>query len=241
MSDSSYLGQSPIFGDFPHQVIPATGVANYTMNFKVSGTNGVLVFINGAIQRPGVDFTASGTQLLFTDVVANGAQIFVYGMGLPKSSLAPSMGSVGNAELEAGLKATSAEVKALSSADKLVTPASLVGLPFSKEYVSAELEIIAGALITLPHGLGVVPKLVDAVLVCKVANAAYVPGDIVNVTLDNQGTNSLTWGTSCVRDSTNILIRPSGTAGSFILLDKSTTQAFQITNTSWRLVVRAFA
>lgn len=128
--------------------------------------------------------------------------------------------------------ATGTEIPAMSN---------IAALPFTKFYESPEQIITNGVLLTLAHGLGTIPKLVDAVLVCKVANAGYVPGDVVNVTLDNQGTNSLTWGASCVRDATNLLVRPSGTAGSFILLDKTSTAAFQITNTSWRLVVRAWA
>lgn len=132
-------------------------------------------------------------------------------------------------------------ISGTSGVDKVKDINAVPFLPFTKFYESPELTITAGGLITLAHGLGTVPKLVDAVLVCKVANAGYVPGDIVNITLDNQGTNSLTWGASCVRDTTNLLVRPSGTVGSFLLLDKTSTAAFQITNTSWRLVVRAWA
>ena len=102
---NSYLGQSPVFGDFPSHILTGDGTAAYTLNFKSSGTNGVLVFLNGAVQRPGIDFSVVGDQLTFQENVAIGVQIFVYGMGLPKSSLAPSMGSVSEDILDAELKA----------------------------------------------------------------------------------------------------------------------------------------
>ena len=101
---TSYLGQSPVFGDFPFQILSGDGTAVYTLNFKSSGTNGVLVFLNGAVQRPGFDFSVIGDQLTFQANVSIGVQIFVYGMGLPKSSLAPSQGSIAFAQLDADVQ-----------------------------------------------------------------------------------------------------------------------------------------
>lgn len=112
---------------------------------------------------------------------------------------------------------------------------------FSKEYVSPEQTIVAGGLLTLAHGLGSKPKLVTGTLVNVTTDGNYVPGDEVQVTLDNQGTNSLTWGASVVTTATDLQVRPSATAGSFILLNKTATSAFQITNANWRLIVRAWA
>lgn len=101
---NSYIGQAPVFGDFPFQILSGDGTASYTMSFKVSNENGMLVFLNGAIQRPGIDFTAGGNALVFSGAVAIGVQIFAYGMGLPKSTLATSAGSIGDVELSASLK-----------------------------------------------------------------------------------------------------------------------------------------
>ena len=122
---NSYFGQAPVFGDFPSQVITSTGTTIYNLDFKVSSENGVLVFLNGAVQRPGIDFTASGNVITFSEVVPVGVQIFVYGMGLPKSTLAPSAGSVGPAEVQAGLFATEQETIDGVVNNKAVSPASL--------------------------------------------------------------------------------------------------------------------
>lgn len=121
----SYIGQAPVFGDFGFQSITATGSSVYTMNFKVSSENGLLVFLDGAIQRPGIDYSAGGNTINFADVVPVGVQIFLYSMGLPKSTLAPSAGSVGPAEVQAGLYATVPETVAGIRTDRAVNPAGL--------------------------------------------------------------------------------------------------------------------
>lgn len=121
----SYIGQAPVFGDFGFQSITSTGSSIYTMNFKVSSENGLLVFLDGAIQRPGIDYSAGGNTINFADVVPVGVQIFLYSMGLPKSTLAPSAGSVGPAEVQAGLYATVPETVAGVRTDRAVNPAGL--------------------------------------------------------------------------------------------------------------------
>lgn len=122
---SSYIGQAPVFGDFPFQILTGANTASYTLSYQVSNENGMLVFLNGAIQRPGIDYTASGTSLVFSESVATGVQIFTYGMGLPKSTLAPSAGSVGTAELAAGVKATGASAQDWTNALQVLTPDGL--------------------------------------------------------------------------------------------------------------------
>lgn len=122
---SSYLGQSPVFGDFPSQILTGDGTADYTLNYKSSGTNGVLVFLNGAVQRPGIDYSVSGQALTFQENVAIGVQILTYGMGLPKSSLAPSAGSVGSAELASDVYATVLESQDWTNMIKLLSPKGL--------------------------------------------------------------------------------------------------------------------
>ena len=83
----SYFGQSPSFGDFPFQVLTGDGTKTYKTSFKTAGERGVLVFINGAVQRPGIDYTAAGDVIVFSENINPGAQIFVYGMGLPKTEI----------------------------------------------------------------------------------------------------------------------------------------------------------
>lgn len=111
---------------------------------------------------------------------------------------------------------------------------------FSGSYTSSQQTITAGGPLTLNHSLGVRPTLFQSRLICTIAEGGYSVGDEVMVTYDNQATNSLSWGMSVVLDATAINIRFSGTAQTFILLNKSTGAAFNITNANWRLVVRAW-
>lgn len=122
---NSYLGQTPVFGDFPFQILSGDGTSFYELNFKTNGTNGLLVFLNGAVQRPGIDFTCDGNALTFSANVSVGVQIFVYGMGLPKSSLAPSAGSVGVAELSADVRAFNGDAQDWTNLLKILTPKGL--------------------------------------------------------------------------------------------------------------------
>lgn len=122
---SNYIGQAPVFGDFPFEILTGDGTNFYELSFKTNGTNGLLVFLNGAVQRPGIDFTCDGNALTFSANVSVGVQIFVYGMGLPKSSLAPSAGSVGLAELSNEVRASGGDAQDWSNLLKLLTPKGL--------------------------------------------------------------------------------------------------------------------
>lgn len=84
---NSYFGNLPNIGEFPFQIITGGGTKAYQLSFTSGGTKGVLVFVDGAVQRPDIDYSANGDVIVFSENVTLGAQIFVYGLGLPKSSL----------------------------------------------------------------------------------------------------------------------------------------------------------
>ncbi|WP_303674711.1 hypothetical protein [Vampirovibrio chlorellavorus] len=111
---------------------------------------------------------------------------------------------------------------------------------FSKTYTSPEQIITSGGALTLAHGLGERPKSLRFTLVCNAANINYSIGDEVD--LDSvRRENSINGGLSVVVDATNIYIRYGSNATVFLLLNKSTGVGTDITNSNWRLVVRAFA
>lgn len=145
---SSYLGQAPVFGDFPSQVLTGNGGASYTLNYQVPNENGMLVFLNGAVQRPGVDFAASGNNLVFSEGVASGVQIFTYGMGLPKSMLSTSAGSINTAQLAGGIYANTSEAQDWTNATKLLSPKGL-----SDAFKGGNQSVAANGYQKLPGGL----------------------------------------------------------------------------------------
>lgn len=144
----SYIGQNPVFGDFPYQTLIGDGTASYTLNFNVSNENGLLVFLNGAIQVPGENYTAGGTSLQFADNVPIGTQIFAYGMGLPKSMLSTSAGAIGLNELAAGVYANAAEARSFINDTKVITPKTL-----ADAFTGSNQSLTANGYQKLPGGL----------------------------------------------------------------------------------------
>lgn len=113
-------------------------------------------------------------------------------------------------------------------------------LPFTKEYVSPELPIVAGGSISLNHGLGVTPKLLFRTLVCKTAEYGYSIGD----TIDFPGTQdaATAYGLVLVPNSTNIFGRYGSIDNAIYILNKTTGGGPNgITLANWRLIVRAWA
>jgi hypothetical protein len=127
-----------------------------------------------------------------------------------------------------------------SETDSAISTATS-SLPFSSEYTSTQQTITVAGSLTLAHGFGSRPKIIQGELVCITADLGYSPGDIVDIGdgLTYFGTGS----NGCVfySDSTNIYVRYGGSSGPFILLTKNTGVASTTTPANWRLVVKAWA
>lgn len=112
--------------------------------------------------------------------------------------------------------------------------------PLSAGYVSANQTITSAGLITLAHGLALQPKLVMLELVCTTADAGYAISDVILM-----GPQSTTTAANRVNavyyDATNVNVRYSSDANCFVYANKTTGASAVLTNTSWRLRVRAFA
>lgn len=112
--------------------------------------------------------------------------------------------------------------------------------PFTKSFSSAQQTITSGGTVTIPHGLGVKPTLVQYVLQCITAEAGYSVGAEVWQVQANPGT---TFGSlPMVIDATNIVVRYGANSTSFWAGNFGTgAGAVGLTNANWRLVVRAWA
>ncbi len=110
----------------------------------------------------------------------------------------------------------------------------------SKYFESAEQAITAGGSLTIAHGLLSRPKIINAYLVCKVAENGYTVGDRVEVFFRPQIWAGYVRGSAAVADASNVVIRHS--SAPYALASKTDADTpFQITPSNWRLVVRAFA
>lgn len=107
-------------------------------------------------------------------------------------------------------------------------------------FVSSEQVITTGGSLTIAHGLGAIPTLVQARLVCQSAEEGYSVGDelIVNNLLNSTGGGND--GQALMLDATNINIRFGNASPVYDILNFSTGNAVSITNANWRLKVYAW-
>jgi hypothetical protein len=142
--------------------------------------------------------------------------------------------------------ASTAEAEAGTATDKFMTPERVAEAitalsqvsPFTASYTSGELSVATQASHTLTHSLGDRPVLVQARLVCKVANAGCSVGD--EVVINIAGDSSSTERCNSVRlTTTQILIKIANNALLVTRPDNGAVDA--ITATSWRMVIRAWA
>ena len=95
----AYIGRSPEYGNAVSQQITGTNsVGPYTLSYDTS-TSGVVVSLDGVVQRNSVDFNIVGTALTFTSTVGTGIIINVVFTGLTLSFPTPSDGSVTDAKI----------------------------------------------------------------------------------------------------------------------------------------------
>jgi len=113
---------------------------------------------------------------------------------------------------------------------------------FTKFFTSSPQTIMSGGLITLAHGLGAAPRYWAAFLYCQTADMGYSPGDEISLSSQPEGSSTVlvNRGASLYTDATNVYVRIGSESQSFTILHKSTGAAERITNSNWRLIVRAW-
>lgn len=186
--------------------------------------------------------TGFGNGMLFTlvptaDNIAGGVTVTV---GATTLDIVDRDGNaLGAGELKTGRKvlltfnATSGDLHLIGP----TTPA------FTKEFVSAQQTITAAGLLTLAHGLGGAPKLVQVAVVNQTAELGYAIGDVLIIAggaADHIG-NSNAYGVAVVPDSTNVVVKFGANNFAAGLINKSTGALTGPTAANWKLVVRAWA
>lgn len=112
----------------------------------------------------------------------------------------------------------------------------------SKIYTSPAQTITSGGTLTLAHGMGTTPRLIQAYLKCTTTDVGYSVGDEVFVSGGQDAYGStVSTGVSVVPDATNLNIRFGSNAGAFAVLNKGTGTLGAITNGSWEFYIRAWA
>jgi hypothetical protein len=137
-----------------------------------------------------------------------------------------SLGS-GNWQCISYTKASGAAIVATTSA-------------FSTSFTSSQQTITAAGSLTLAHGLGAIPSLIQCQLVCQSADLNYSTNDVLLIGT-GESSDGANYGLSIVPDSTNINVRFASTAGTFWAVNKTTGVRASIANANWKLVVKAWA
>ena len=110
-------------------------------------------------------------------------------------------------------------------------------------FTSAETTISASTKTTLAHSLGAIPFNMDLYLVCKTAGNGFAVDDIVKPTQSyhsTAGTSSI--GATLSADATNIYLTtgPNSAGGMFKAFNQDTGADVTLTNSSFKMIVKAF-
>jgi hypothetical protein len=112
------------------------------------------------------------------------------------------------------------------------TPAAV----FTQAFASSQQTITAAGALTIAHGLGAAPILVQWELINTSTELNYSVNDIYKGSIDESGNR----GVSIVVDATNLNIRFGSGASTFAIPDKTSGAGSNITNSKWKIIFRAF-
>ena len=100
-----------------------------SQNVTVGDVNQIILSLGGVIQKPGTDFTVSGSVLTFTTAPAAGLSFFAIILGSDNGgTVTPTDGSVTNDKISSALTT----IAGLTSAGAAGTATSIAGIPFYK-------------------------------------------------------------------------------------------------------------
>lgn len=114
-------------------------------------------------------------------------------------------------------------------------------LPLGRSFVSAQQTITAAGSLTLAHSLTVTPKLVECRLVCVSGEHNFSTNDILIVNPNTNAASANARGLALTVDATNCNVRFGSDANTFESFDFTSGNVAALTNSSWRLQVRAWA
>lgn len=116
-------------------------------------------------------------------------------------------------------------------------------VPFQKPFLSSAQTITSGGLLTLAHGLGSEPTIIQCYLECTSAEDGYTVGEKLFISPDNgpDGGGSADTGMSSTFDATNVYIRYAANSQTFRQINQTSGQTVELTNANFDLYVRAWA
>ena len=120
---AGYVGRGIEYGNAVADHFTGNGGATYTLNYDTT-TNGVVVSLDGVVQKNGTDFNVTGTSLVFTSTVSSPIAIQVIYTGLTLSIGTPGDGTVTNAKVDASAAIASSKISGLGTSATVDTGTS---------------------------------------------------------------------------------------------------------------------
>lgn len=111
---------------------------------------------------------------------------------------------------------------------------------FTASFTSSSQTITSAGQLVLAHSLGALPKLVQARIVNQSTEANYAANDEVIINPSDNGGDAER-GIGILVDATNITIRFGTAVKCLTAFDKTTGTFTALTNSKWKLVIRAWA
>jgi len=196
----------------------------------VLGTDGNYFDVTGTTGFSAITVAAGTLFMLQFD----GALTITHGSGITLPGAANITTVAGDRLIGFATAANTVDVLAYTRAS-----GKAVVAPLSASYTSTGQTITSAGALTLAHGLGAVPKIIQARLVCGTTDLGYSVSDEVCVDFGPLANDS-SRGVSVVPDATNLNIRFGSDSSAFSLLNKGTGGVGNITNSSWTIKFLAF-
>lgn len=180
----------------------------------------------------------------------NNTPIIVYGANTVSEGYVAPAGNNGDYFLNIGVRPMQATKKASGSwtnqqfvklgefTKTSGTMATPISYAFNGKFISMETTITANSTALVSHNLGLTPRSIQALIVCKTPELNFAVNDVVDVSnifawMVSSGANN----TPVFADKLNIGIRVSNNAVyTFYLYNKTTSAGSYITASNWRLL-----
>jgi hypothetical protein len=208
---------------------------NGTSTFRVPDARGLTVA--GADNGAGVDAGfAIGSVVIrtTTDGVEPATTDFKYGVqtiAIRAFSGAVNPGLIDITALGTQVNGNTTDISGLT--------ADVAALPLTLEYVSPDQTIVSNSLLTLAHGLGAIPKSVQILLICQVAEFGYDIGDVVDLSnYMGNNDNATSSGITMKLTTTQILARQFN---AYYIGNFDTGALATLNAANWKLRIRAYA
>jgi len=108
----------------------------------------------------------------------------------------------------------------------------------SRHYDSGQQTITSSGSLSLTHGLGVQPSIVNYFMHCVSAEGSYSIGDELQIALNGSGAGNT--GANVLLSATAANIYYANTTAVFLLITKGGGISFAPTNSKWTFIVRAY-